>query len=248
MKEKLIFELNSVYRDNMRIKGYSFGEGEESACIVGATRGNEVQQLYICSRLINIFKQLEHQGKIKYGKSVMVIPTVNSHSMNIGKRFWSTDNTDINRMFPGYNLGETTQRIAAGVFENISSYKFGIQFTSFYMQGDYIPHVRVMQTGFEDIELAKDFGLPYVYRRNARPYDTTTLNYNWQLWETKAFSVYTSATDKIDVVSAREAINAVLSFLNKQGIIQYRCHEGFISQFIEGHLEYLSATPTSIQG
>ena len=203
MKEKLIFELNSVYRDNMRIKGYSFGEGEESACIVGATRGNEVQQLYICSRLINIFKQLEHQGKIK--------------------------------MFPGYNLGETTQRIAAGVFENISSYKFGIQFTSFYMQGDYIPHVRVMQTGFEDIELAKDFGLPYVYRRNARPYDTTTLNYNWQLWETKAFSVYTSATDKIDVVSAREAINAVLSFLNKQGIIQYRCHEGFISQFIEGH-------------
>ncbi len=194
MKEKLIFELNSVYRDNMRIKGYSFGEGEESACIVGATRGNEVQQLYICSRLINIFKQLEHQGKIKYGKSVMVIPTVNSHSMNIGKRFWSTDNTDINRMFPGYNLGETTQRIAAGVFENISSYKFGIQFTSFYMQGDYIPHVRVMQTGFEDIELAKDFGLPYVYRRNARPYDTTTLNYNWQLWETKAFSVYTSAT------------------------------------------------------
>ena len=93
----------------------------------------------------------------------------------------------------------------------------------------------LMQTGFEDIELAKDFGLPYVYRRNARPYDTTTLNYNWQLWETKAFSVYTSATDKIDIVSAREAINAVLSFLNKQGIIQYRCHEGFISQFIEGH-------------
>ena len=35
--------------------------------------------------------------------------------MNIGKRFWSADNTDINRMFPGYNLGETTQRIAAGV-------------------------------------------------------------------------------------------------------------------------------------
>ena len=87
MKEKMIFELSSVYRDNMRIKGYTFGEGEKSACIVGATRGNEVQQLYICSRLINIFKQLEHQGKIKYGRSVMVIPTVNSHSMNIGKRF-----------------------------------------------------------------------------------------------------------------------------------------------------------------
>ena len=235
MKEKILFELNSVYRDNMRIKGYSFGEGEKSVCIVGATRGNEVQQLYICSRLIQIFKQLERQGKIKYGKSVMVVPTVNGHSMNIGKRFWSTDNTDINRMFPGYNLGETTQRIAAGVFENVSAYEYGIQFASFYMQGFYIPHVRVMHTGFEDIELAKEFGLSYVYRRNARPYDTTTLNYNWQLWETKAFSIYTGATDSIDVISAREAINAVLSFLNKRGIIEYKCHEGFISQFIEGH-------------
>ncbi|MBQ9673213.1 MAG: succinylglutamate desuccinylase/aspartoacylase family protein [Ruminococcus sp.] len=234
MEEKVLFELNSAYRDNMRIKGYSFGSGEKSACIVGATRGNEVQQLYICSRLINIFKQLEQQGKIKSDKSIMVVPTINNYSMNIGKRFWSTDNTDINRMFPGYNLGETTQRIAAGVFDNVNSYKYGIQFTSFYMQGDFIPHVRMMKTGFEDIEFAKNFGLPYVFRREARPYDTTTLNYNWQIWDTKAFSVYTNATDSIDVKSAREAINAVLSFLNKRGIIEYKCHEGYISQFIEG--------------
>lgn len=234
MEEKLLFELDSVYRDNMRIKGFSFGKGEKSVCIVGATRGNEVQQVYICSQLIKIFRQLEKQGKIKDGKSIMVVPTVNNYSMNIAKRFWSTDNTDVNRMFPGYNLGETTQRIAAGVFENVSDYEYGIQFTSFYMQGSFIPHVRMMKTGFENIELAKDFGLPYVFRREARPYDTTTLNYNWQLWETKAFSVYTNATDSIDIVSAREAINAVLSFLNKNGIIEFRCHQGYVSQFIEG--------------
>lgn len=234
MEEKILFELGSVYRDNMRIKGFSFGSGEKSACIVGATRGNEVQQVYICSRLINIFKQLEQQGKIKSGKSVMIVPSVNPHSMNIGKRFWSTDNTDINRMFPGYNLGETTQRIADGVFRNVNDFKFGIQFTSFYMQGRFIPHVRMMKTGFEDIELAKDFGLPYVFRREARPYDTTTLNYNWQIWETKAFSVYTNATDSIDEESAAEVINAVLNFLSKQGIIEYKSHEGFISKFIEG--------------
>lgn len=100
MEEKLLFELDSVYRDNMRIKGFTFGNGEKSVCIVGATRGNEVQQVFICSQLIKIFKQLEIQGKICGGKSIMVVPTVNSYSMNIGKRFWSTDNTDINRMFP----------------------------------------------------------------------------------------------------------------------------------------------------
>ena len=82
----------------MRIRGYSFGRGEKAVCIMGATRGNEVQQVFMCSQLIKIFTQLEKQGKIKENKSVMVIPSVNSHSMNIGKRFWPTDNTDINRM------------------------------------------------------------------------------------------------------------------------------------------------------
>ena len=77
MEEQIFFELNSVYRDNMRIKGYTFGKGEKSACIVGATRGNEVQQVYICSRLINILGQLEIQNKIKNGRSVTIVPCVN---------------------------------------------------------------------------------------------------------------------------------------------------------------------------
>ena len=234
MEEKILFELGSVHRDNMRVKGYQFGSGKHSVCIVGATRGNEIQQVYICSKLISAFEQLEKEGRIREGSSIMVIPCVNPHSMNIGKRFWSTDNTDINRMFPGYSLGETTQRIADGVFSNISDYEYGIQFASFYMQGSFIPHVRMMKTGFEDTELAKDFGLPYVYRRKAKPYDTTTLNYNWQLWGAKAFSIYTNATDSIDDDSASEAVSAVLSFLNKHDIIEYDCHEGYISRLIEG--------------
>ena len=234
MKEEIIFELSSVYRQPMRVKGYSFGEGEHSICIVGATRGNEVQQVYICSQLVRIFTRLEEQGKIAGGKSILVIPTVNSHSMNIGKRFWSADNTDINRMFPGYDLGETTQRIAAGVFERINDYRFGIHFTSHYTQGCFAPHVRMMKTGFEDVEKAKDFGLPYVYRREARPYDTTTLNYNWQIWNTKAFSIYTDATDTIDTAGALVIVEAVLRFLGKNGILDYTCHGGYLSQLIEG--------------
>ena len=38
MEEKVLFELGSVHRDNMRVKGYYFGSGEHSVCIVGATR------------------------------------------------------------------------------------------------------------------------------------------------------------------------------------------------------------------
>lgn len=39
-------------------------------------------------------------------------------------------------------------------------------------------------------------------QRKVRPYDTATLNYNWQVWETQAFSLYTSTTSRIDQNSA----------------------------------------------
>ena len=232
VKKIILYEQKSLYRDNLRVTGYRFGSGEKSLCIVGSIRGNEIQQLYICSQLVKIFKELEEKDKIAKGKSIMIIPCVNSASLNIEKRFWPTDNTDINRMFPGYCYGETTQRIAAGLFEKIKDYTYGIQFTSFYMPGNFIPHVRMMKTGYENIEDAKVFGLPYVVLREPKPYDTTTLNYNWQVWETSAFSMYTSETDKIDKESAALAIEAILRFVSKKKICKYKIHPGYLSEVI----------------
>ena len=233
MRKRVIYEIKGLYRDNFRVTGYEFGSGEKSVCIVGSMRGNEIQQLYCCSMLVKRFQQLEEDGKLIPGHQVLIIPCVNPYSMNTKKRFWSVDNTDINRMFPGYDQGETTQRIADGVFQVISEYKYGIQYTSFYMPGEFLPHVRLMATGFEDLDLARQFGMPYVVRRAVRPFDTTTLNYNWQLWETQAFSMYTTTTTNIDKKSAKESVGCILNFLKRQGIVDYRGHDGYISRVVE---------------
>lgn len=221
MKETIIYSFKGLYRDDFRVRGYEFGNGEKSVCILGSLRGNEYQQIYVCSRLITKLKKLEQSGNITEGKSIMVIPCGNPYSVNIKKRFWSIDNTDINRMFPGYDKGETTQRIAAGIFDKINDYKYGVQFASFYMPGYFVPQVRMMKTGNENVDMAKKFGLPYVVLHSPRPFDTATLNYNWQIWETNAFSIYTSSTEKIDKASANQGVNAVLSFLAKEGLIEY---------------------------
>ncbi|MGN0459402.1 MAG: M14 family metallopeptidase [Ruminococcus sp.] len=233
MKKQVIYEMGNLYRDNLRVTGYQFGVGEKSACILGSTRGNEIQQLYTCGLLVKSLKRIEKEGLICQGKSVMVVPTINTSSMNIAKRFWPTDNTDINRMFPGYDLGETTQRIAGGVFEKVKDYKYGIQFASFYMPGNFIPHIRMMMTENTDVEEAKKFGLPYIVKRNPRPFDTTTLNYNWQMWDTKSYSLYTHETERIDEDSAMEAVCAVLRFLYESGIIKYKLNGGYISTIID---------------
>ena len=222
MNKRVIYEMVGLYRDDFQITGYEFGEGEKSVCIVGSSRGNEVQQIYCCSKLVKKFRQLEAEGRICEGQKILIIPSLNPYSMNIQKRFWPTDNTDINRMFPGYDLGETTQRIADGVFREISKYQFGIQFTSFYMPGNFVPHIRLMDEGYSRIETAMQFGLPYVVKRKVRPYDTATLNYNWQVWNTEAFSLYTTATEQIDPNGAGQAVLAVMNFLSAQGIIRYQ--------------------------
>lgn len=236
MEKKVLFTIPSLYRDDYRINGYTFGSGEKAVCIVGAMRGNENQQLYACAKMVQVFKSFEELGLIEKDKQILIVPSVNSHSMNAKKRFWGIDNTDINRMFPGYDQGETTQRIAGALFQNIKDYEYGVQLASFYMPGNFVPHVRVMRTTDEpNLELlneAKDFGLPYVVSHTPHPYDTATLNYNWQIWDTKAFSLYTATTETVDKQSAEQGIRAVLSFLSKRGIIKYNGHEGYIAKII----------------
>lgn len=232
MKKEILYSLRSPYRDQLDIIGYKFGKGKRSIAVVGAMRGNEVQQMYVCSKLVKELKTLEQTEKIAQDTEILIIPCVNYYSMNIGKRFWAMDNTDINRMFPGYNMGETTQRIADGLFSAIQDYEYGIQLASFYQPGNFLPHVKMMDTGFTNENLMKDFGLQYGIVRKPRPYDTTTLNYNWQIWETKSFSVYTNATDEIDEESANEAVDSILRFMNNRGMIEITTPTGYKTELI----------------
>lgn len=230
---KEIYTIKAPYREPMTIRGYSFGKGDKAACILGPVRGNEIQQLYICSQLVKKLKELENNGCISSGKEILVIPVVNNYSMNVGKRFWGEDNTDLNRRFPGNPQGDTTDRITGAVLEAVKDYGFGIQFASFYMNGEFVPHVRMMETGYQNTSLANLFGLPYVVVRRPRPIDTKTLNFNWQNEQTAAFSVYTNKNDEIDDKSARQAVAAVLRFLTRMGIIRYESHSGYISHVIQ---------------
>lgn len=214
------------------IRGYSFGKGDPAACILGSERGNEVQQMYICSQLVKALKELEANGCVNAGKKILVIPVINALGMNVNRRFFGVENQDINRMFPGKEHGDTTDRIADGIFKVIKEYSYGIQLTSFYMSGEFVPHVRMMETGYQNASLANLFGLPYVVIRKPTPLDTKTLNYNWQDEMTAAFSVYTNKNDTIDDRSARQAVASVLRFLTRMGIIRYESHSGYISHVI----------------
>lgn len=226
--------MKSPYRDDFRIRGFKFGTGEPIVAIVGNMRGDEFQQMIICSKLLADLKNKESQGLFVKGKSVLVIPSCNPFSMNVACRFWPMDNTDINRMFPGYDKGETTQRIAAAIFKNIQGYQYGIQLASYYIPGLFISHVRQLKTGYENIPLAKLFGLPFVTIHKPLPFDTTFLNFNWQIWNTKAFSLYSGPTNFLDENSANLSLEAIIRFLNNVGVLSEPVvSKGFDSQLLD---------------
>lgn len=232
MKRETLFSMPSPFRDDFKIQGFRFGSGTPALAIIGAMRGDEIQQQYICSQMVRLLEKIEQDGNLTPGNEILIIPNANHFSMNIEKRFWAMDSTDINRMFPGYDKGETTQRIAAALFEKIKGYNFGIQLASYYIPGDFIPHIRMMETGYQPEQEAALFGLPYVFVKHPHPYDTTILNYNWQIWNTKAFSLYAGKKDIITEECTREACRSILRFMKETGLIRQNVRSGYQSTTI----------------
>ena len=76
MNRKVIYEIKGMYRDDFRITGFEFGQGEKAVCIVGSSRGNEVQQIYCCAQFVKKMKQLEEEGRIYDGYKILIIPSM----------------------------------------------------------------------------------------------------------------------------------------------------------------------------
>ena len=247
MKKDILFTLPSYFRDDMSIMAYRFGKGEKTCAVVGALRGDEVQQLYVCARLVSFLREVEKEDGIQPGKSVMIVPTAIGASMNEGSRLWEPENMDINRRFPGDPTGSTTERITDALLERVKNYRYGVQLTSFYQPGSFVPHVRMMDTGRQNPDLGCEFGLPYVYVRTPRDYDQTTLNYNWQLCGTQAYSLYAGKTREIDEAAADQSLRAIVRFLNSRGIIRSETAPGHASAIItNADMTSVSATSAGL--
>lgn len=227
-----IMTLESPNRAALKVEGFLFGEESEgpSVAIVGAMSGDHINQLYVASRMVDYLRIKEEEGKI-VGK-ILVVPAVNTYALNMGERFWPLDKTDINMMFPGYGLGETTQRIAARLFEALQGYDYGIILEGRRDQAMCIPYVKIIQSGYEDIELVKETGLRFIHYRPYNPIETVMLQYNWQLWETNAFSIVFAKNGTIDAKTSDEVHTALVRFMSKRAILDQAVFEGHNSNLI----------------
>ncbi|MCR1810470.1 M14 family metallopeptidase [Sulfurospirillum sp. hDNRA2] len=223
MREEVLFEISSLSRNPLKVKGYRFGrEGTTPSCvIVGPMTGNAIDQLWIASQVVRFLRQQELANAAFIKGEILVIPTVNPYSFNMGKSFWPLDNTDIDVMFPGYDKGETTQRIAARLFEKTNNYDYAILLEARKDHVECIPYVKVLQTGRENIDHARAFGLDFIHLKEPSPSDTVSLNYNWQIWNAQSFSLVSGKKGVLQKNEANKVIDAIIRFLSQKGLIDY---------------------------
>ena len=234
MEKIEVLRIESLSRAPLVIEGYLFKGTNKKApkvAIVGAMEGESILPLYCASTMVNFFKNKIDKAKIK--GDVLIIPSINHYALNIGKRFWPLDNTDINMMFPGYELGETTQRIAKKVFDAISGYDFGIILERRPDPATCLPYIKLYKSGYEDLVSAKKFGFKMIHHRTMKSIDTVTLQYNWQLWGTKAFSIMCPSDNQVDKKIASQINQAMIRFMDKTKIISYHIFNGYESTVID---------------
>ena len=136
-------------------------------------------------------------------------------------------------MFPGYELGETTQRIAKKVFDAISGYDYGIILERRPDPATCLPYIKLYKSGYEDLKSAKEFGFKMIHHRTMKSIDTVTLQYNWQLWGTKAFSIICPSDNQVDKKIASQINQAMIRFMDKTKIVDYHIFNGYESTVID---------------
>ena len=246
MEKIEILRIESLSRSPLVVEGYLFKGTNSKApkvAIVGAMEGDSILPLYCASTMVDFFKNKIDKEKIE--GDVLIIPSINHYALNIGKRFWPLDYTDINMMFPGYELGETTQRIAKKVFDAISGYDFGIILERRPDPATCLPYIKLFKSGYEDLIGAKKFGFKMIHHRTMKSIDTVTLQYNWQLWGTKAFSIMCPSDNQVDKKIASQINQAMIRFMDKTKIIDYHIFNGYESTVIDRNSIAVVKSPRS---
>lgn len=85
----------------------------------------------------------------------------------------------------------------------------------------------------EDMKPAGGLSVIFTVRKPL-PFDTTLLNYNWQIWNTKAFSIYAGHTSVIDAEGTEQTVAAIKRFLFRIRASRIRVQgPGYASEVID---------------
>jgi predicted deacylase len=193
-----------------------------AVALVAGLHGDEINGVFILSRLADFLNNVEAgtYPELKLVKRVLIIPAVNVLGVNLRTRTWPFDKTDLNRMFPGNTIGETTERIAYAVLEATKRADYRIDIHTASADFEEVPQVRLYGPSDAERETARLFGLPAIMERSLSPVFTTTMMYSWKVWPGQSFVLRVGQAGVVQLDHCQRVFRSMVSFLGRVGVLE----------------------------
>ena len=222
MKRNLLC-MTAPVREGFDIPCHEIGPNaaHPAVALVAGLHGDEINGVFILSRLADFLNKVEAGAypELKLVKRVLIIPAVNVLGVNLRTRTWPFDKSDINRMFPGSTMGETTQRIAYAVLEATKRAEYRIDIHTASTDFEEVPQVRLYGPSAAERKTAHLFGLPAIMERSLSPVFTTTMMYSWKVWPGESFVLRVGQGGTVQLEHCQRTFRAMVSFLGRIGVL-----------------------------
>jgi len=223
MKRNLLC-MTAPVREGFDIPCHEIGPNaaHPAVALVAGLHGDEINGVFILSRLADFLNKVEAGAypELKLVKRVLIIPAVNVLGVNLRTRTWPFDKSDINRMFPGSTMGETTQRIAYAVLEATKRAEYRIDIHTASTDFEEVPQVRLYGPSAAERKTAHLFGLPAIMERSLSPVFTTTMMYSWKVWPGESFVLRVGQGGTVQLEHCQRTFRAMVSFLGRIGVLE----------------------------
>ena len=224
MTQRILLHMTAPLREDFDILYHDIGEefGPPRIALVAGLHGNELNGVFVLSRLAAFLQEVAEglQVGLQLRQRAIIIPAVNILGLNTLSRHWPFDHTDINRMFPGYDAGETTQRIAHAVLEVTRLAHYRVDLHSASLDFEEVPHVRLYGPSEDERALAHLFGLPAVIERATNTIFTVTIGHAWKAYGGANFVLRAGYAGNLQLPHCERLFHALVVFLQHTGIVQ----------------------------
>jgi hypothetical protein len=220
----VLLRMTAPTRDVFDVPYHDFGPADAAPALalVAGIHGNELNGIFVLARLASLLRRIasgERPGARLTGR-VIVVPAVNVLGVNLRRRRWPFDGSDVNRMFPGYPAGETTQRIAAALLGRTRDARHRIDLHSSNLDFEELPQVRLYDASDAARDAAGKLGLPAVIELRGNPTFTTTLGHAWNGLPGVSLVVQAGQAGSLQSAHCERLFRALLGYLAHAGAVE----------------------------
>jgi uncharacterized protein len=175
-ERKPVFTLEMPFGQQMQIINHRFEPRWRSAVaevtILTGLHGDELDGGLVCHLLSQFLQRLGNHWKLN--GIVNILPNVNPLSGNLGQRFVPMMGSDLNRNFPGNDIGFESERLAAAIFEVTSQSLLCIDIHSSNNFLEELPQTRIVNEPAV-VDWAATLGLDVIWTHSAHNWISGTI-------------------------------------------------------------------------